>query len=99
MIFMLNLPPAVLACAASVETYSRERKLDMPDKNLLWEILLWIAIHRGDPNPEATIIHQLIFLEAFKEMASMLPNADLRSQIQALTTKAITSLAQQMAHG
>ena len=64
------------------------------------EILIWLAIHGGDPNPEAmSEADQLLLFQALKGMAASLPNAGLRTQIQALTTKAMADIAQQMARG
>lgn len=69
-------------------------------KRLPPEILIWLAIHGGDPAPgELNEAHQLLLLQAFRDMSVGLPSATLRKQIQGLTTRAMADLAHQMTRG
>jgi len=73
----------------------------MAKKQLPKEILLWLAIHGGDPVPggELSDAHQLLLFQALKDMAAGLSNAALRKDIESLTNRAIADVAQRMGAG
>jgi hypothetical protein len=69
-------------------------------KRLPPEILLWLAIHGGDPPPgEMNTVYQLLLLQALKDMSVGLPGAALRKEIQDVTSRAMVAVAQQMTQG
>jgi hypothetical protein len=63
-------------------------------------ILLWLLIHGGDPGPDDPgPVGQLTNVLSIHQLAKQLTDAGLRREIQALTTKAIANISQQVAKG
>ena len=63
-------------------------------------ILLWLLIHGGDPGPDDPgPVGQLTQVLSIHELAGQLSDAGLRRDIEAVTTKAVARLAQQIAKG
>jgi hypothetical protein len=66
-------------------------------KNLF---LLWLYIYGGDPGPEDDgPVGQLTNVLSMHEMARQLSDVTLRRELQAVTSKAIARLSQQVAKG
>ena len=69
------------------------RRKHVPEK-----MLIWLLIHGGDPVPgELSAVDQLLLFQALHDLAALLPNADLRKEIEGVTSKALVSIAQEMA--
>jgi hypothetical protein len=61
-------------------------------------ILLWLLIHGGDPAPDDVgPIHHLTTALTVHELASRIPNASAKREIQGIAAKEVARLAQQIA--
>lgn len=75
-------------------------KLDVPRAVVKNPILLWLLIHGGDPGPDDPgPVGQLTTVLSIHELASQISDSGLRREIQALTTKAVAKISQQVVKG
>jgi hypothetical protein len=73
------------------------KKLLAVEKN---PILLWLLIHGGDPGPDDPgPVGQLTNVLSIHELAGQLSDAQLRREIQGLTTKAVARISEQIVKG
>jgi hypothetical protein len=72
----------------------------MARKHIPDRLLLWLAIHGGDPVPDKLDeVDQLLLFQAMYDVAGQLSDVNLRKEVQGVASKAIAAVAQEMARG